>query len=102
MNLEKMKNLMTKAATSKSTMIIHYVNMKKQKSYREVEPYKLERLEGKDDYIFWGWDIKDNLIKKFYGSRLSMAFVSGRKYNPRWDIEIDGKVIRTTGESISD
>lgn len=61
---------------------INYVDRKKAKTKRLVEPYKLTA----DD--FWGYDVEKDSIRRFKTKNIKGIKTTNTPFVPRWPIEI--------------
>lgn len=72
------------AGASQTMLAIKYKDRKGKLSERIVEPYK---LVGND---FWGYDPTKENIRRFKVKNIKSAKNTKTKYDPRWDIEMEG------------
>lgn len=61
---------------------VSYIDSKGKKTKRLVEPYKLIETD------FWGYDPMKDSIRRFKTKNIKGVKNTGKKYEPRWDIEM--------------
>lgn len=82
------------AGATQTMLSIKYKDKKGNLSERVVEPYK---LQGND---FWGYDPLKESIRRFKIKNIQSAKNTKRKYEPRWEIEMEGIDMVKTSEFI--
>lgn len=84
---EKRLNKIRIAGNNTKLIQLSYLDAKKNKTKRFVEPYKLTP----DD--FWAFDVSKDSIRRFKVKNIKGVALTNKKYEPRWNIEIESPIL---------
>lgn len=76
-----------KSAGSRHTLLLTYIDRSGQRTQREIEPYKMERKNGK--LILWGWCRMRDGIRMFEIERMRGLREGEAEFEPRFEVEIE-------------
>lgn len=86
-SLELTLGTIKKSAGIRRTLLLTYIDRSGQRTEREIEPYKLERKNGK--LILWGWCRMRDGIRMFEIERMRGLRQGEAEFEPRFEVEIE-------------